>query len=79
MNSDKIIQVIPAPADMWARFKADGNNGGGACRVVCLALVEDGSGCRDVRPMIADGDGVIEFVDAYSNFDGLEWDGADGS
>ena len=77
MNSDKIVQIIPAPADMWARFKADEGDGG-ACRVVCLALVENGDGCRDVRPMTADGDGVIEFAGTYSNFDGLEWGGADG-
>ena len=38
--NEKLLQIIPAPADMWATFK-DGDGETKRERVACLALVED--------------------------------------
>lgn len=48
---DKILQIIPAPADMWAIL--EGNDPDGHAyrtreRVVCLALIEGRDGTTDV-------------------------------
>jgi len=43
--NEKIIQIIPAPADLWAVYAKETNeplSEGGVCRVACLALMEDG-------------------------------------
>lgn len=47
---EKIIQIIPAPANMavvWRDSDEQRN-----AKVVCLALVEDKDGARAVKPMI---------------------------
>lgn len=58
---EKIIQIITAPVGM----AVVGNNGGSAYlyKGVCLALVEDSTGNRAVKPMIAaDGGASISFA-----------------
>lgn len=57
MNSDKIIQIIPAPATMTYAFE-DGK----ARPVICLALVELSNGDREVHAMAAINGGPIEDV-----------------
>lgn len=72
--NEKIIQIIPAPADMWAVYAKDENepmSEGWVCRVACLALMDDG---ETVRAMVADGDGIIDFADCASNFVGFTSD-----
>jgi len=57
-NSSKILQIIPAPSDMWVQNR-DGDEYY-YTRVVCLALVEWPDGDRTVEIMdISDGDGAI--------------------
>ena len=71
---EKIIQIIPAPTDMWAVYAKEENeplSEGGVCRVACLALMEDG---QTVRAMVADGDGIIDFADCSENFAGFTSD-----
>lgn len=76
---DKIIQIIPAPADMWSvhRGTDQGEEYEGWCRIVCMALVEDPeSGYRCVRPMtMTEGDGMVDFIDEskYSDFNGIAY------
>lgn len=63
--NDKIKQIIPAPADMWAVYECH------ASRVVCLALMEDG---EDVRAMIDMGEaGSMEFADSLERFIGFTY------
>lgn len=67
MYEDRIIQIIPAPTDMWAVHRGKDNGEDYECwsRVVCLALMEDSrTGCRYVRPMeMAERDIDIDFAD----------------
>lgn len=63
--NEKIIQIIPAPANLVYGF-----DGGEAHPVICLALVERGDGSRDVRAfgltnceLIDEVPGAILFVD----------------
>ena len=72
--NEKIIQIIPAPSDMWAVYAKEENepvSEGGMYRVACLALMEDG---ETVRAMVADGDGIIDFADGPDNFAGFTFD-----
>ena len=63
MYEDKILQIIPAPADMLAWYRCEQTGADFCLRVVCLALMEDQSGERHVRPMdICQGDGSISPV-----------------
>ncbi|MBU5625685.1 hypothetical protein KQI82_01885 [Oscillibacter sp. MSJ-2] len=56
---EKILQIIPAPDDMWIRV--DGYGGIFHTRVIGLALVEHADGYRDVQLMdITTGDGCID-------------------
>lgn len=71
--SNKIVQIIPSPADMWAVFakeETEPMSEGGVCRVACLALMDD----EEVRAMIAGGDGIVDFADTASNFAGFTFD-----
>ncbi len=58
-DSDKIIQIIPAPTNMFYAF-----DGGKAQPVTCLALVELSNGDREIRPM-----GIVnaEYIDDMSD------------
>ena len=55
MNSDKIIQIIPAPAAMSYAFE-DGK----AHPVICLALVELSNGDREIHAMGLTNGEIIE-------------------
>lgn len=71
--TEKIKQIIPAPADMYAVYAKEENeplSEGGIGRVACLALMDDG---ETVRAMVADGDGIVDFADTASNFVGYEF------
>ncbi len=58
---ETILQIIPAPADMWVKC-SDGQDHF-YIRVVCLALVETADGYRSVKLMdVTDGDGQIDFL-----------------
>lgn len=57
MSEDKIIQIIPAPANMLYAFE-DGKT----YPVACLALVELSNGDREVHAMAAINGGPIEDV-----------------
>lgn len=77
---DKIIQIIPAPADMWAVHQGNDGTENYECwsRIVCLALVEDvdDDRYRCVRPMtLTEGDGMVDFIDEskYSDFKGIAY------
>lgn len=71
MNS-KILQIIPAPPNMWARWEPEEGEEAEYSPVVCLALVEeDGATC--VAPMVAFGDGTIERPTDFSNFGEFEF------
>lgn len=56
-DSDKIIQIIPAPANMAYAFE-DGK----AHPVTCLALVELSNGDREIHAMAIFNGGPIEDV-----------------
>lgn len=71
MFKQKILQIIPAPADMLAMFRDDDTGTAYPSRVVCLALMEDADGYRCVTAMTADADGVIDDAGEASNFCGF--------
>ena len=57
---EKIIQIIPAPANMavvWRDSDEQRN-----AKVVCLALVEDKDGARAVKPMVIHGAREIQLA-----------------
>lgn len=63
--NEKILQIIPAPANLLYGF-----DGGEAQPVICLALVECGDGSREVRAfgltngeLIDEVPGAVLFVD----------------
>ena len=72
MNADKIIQIIPAQSDIWARHIGvdNGEPYESLCRVVCFALMEDPRNqYRYVRPMsLTHGDGFVDFADDSDDF-----------
>lgn len=51
MDFMKIVQIVPAPPDMWAWYKDETADYIFPNRVVCMALVEDPHGRRSIRPM----------------------------
>lgn len=73
---DKILQIIPAPADMWAIL--EGNDPDGHAyrtreRVVCLALIEGRDGTTDVSAMVHDECGYLSPAGALDHFSGIEY------
>ena len=73
---DKILQIIPAPADMWAIL--EGNDPDGHAyrtreRVVCLALIEGRDGTTDVSAMVHDECGYLSPAGAFDDFSGIEY------
>ena len=65
--NEKILQIIPAPADMWATFK--GNKPGEFFRerVACLALIESEGGYTKAAAMVHDG--LAGFEPAWTDID----------
>ena len=72
MCNSKIIQIIPAPADLWSVHRGieEGREYESWSRIVCLALVEDDNGdrYRSVLPMSLTVDGLVDF-DYESRYD----------
>ena len=63
---EKIVQIIPAPNNLYARYKeTDGEQF--LDKVVCLALIEDEDGYRYVAPMIVMDESITD-VGGISNF-----------
>lgn len=55
-SSDKILQIIPAPAHLEYAYE----DAGEARHVTCLALVELSNGDREVRAMVVSNCEIIE-------------------
>lgn len=67
----KIVQIIPAPDDMYVEWKRECDDDKRELSpIACLALIEVDGG-RIVAPMAALGDGMIENVFEFSNFCGI--------
>lgn len=69
--NDKIIQIIPCTADLWARYSGEdsGEKYESLFRVVCFALIEDpDDGYRCVRPMIIYADGMMDYPEESGDF-----------
>ena len=65
---DKILQIIPAPADMKVWYKDQDSGHVFSCPIVCLALVEDRDGRRYIQPMdMTLRDGIIEGANAFGD------------
>lgn len=69
----KIIQIIPAPPNMWARWEPDDGEELEYSPVVCLALMQEKDGGTYVTPMVAFLDGDILNPLDFSNFGGIEF------
>lgn len=66
---NKIIQIIPAPADLRAICKNEDGNTAGMQRVAALALVEDAGGFRYVTGLCAGEDmSPVEEIDGFMGF-----------
>lgn len=72
MDKCKIIQIIPAPADMLLRYREDDGEKS-RWRPLCLALVEYEDGDTEIKLVDIDADGYIDFAEDASNFDGIDW------
>lgn len=71
MNS-KIIQIIPATPNMWARWQPIENGEKEEYSpIACLALMEDEDGMTRVTPMSIGEDGEIDDVMKFRNFGGV--------
>lgn len=65
---DTILQIIPCPVELWARYKQKDDEF--STRVICLALIEeeeDGYTCRRVVGMDWCSD-EISLVESNANF-----------
>ena len=71
--SDKILQIIPAPADMWAVFRTNKPGVFSRERVACLALIENEDGCTGIAAMIHDGLAGFEPAWVDHAFVGIEY------
>lgn len=68
---DKIIQIIPAPPNMFVKWKqTEDCEENELSPVVCLAL-KDCEGVTLVSPMVAFESGEIEDAFEFSNYDGI--------
>lgn len=69
--NEKILQIIPAPADMWAVFEgtdADGNGYRYRERVACLALTEWQDGAREAAAIVCDEAGYLSPAGSFEDF-----------
>lgn len=68
---DKIIQIIPAPFPIWAKWKpVDDEDKEEFSPVICFALKEYQNG-RFIVPMSISEDGEISDVFEFENFGGI--------
>lgn len=63
----RIIQIIPAPDDLRAKYEDGGEIH--YSKVLCIALKEDGS----ISLIDIDHDGWIDEIDNVSNYRGIRW------
>lgn len=70
--SSKIIQIIPAPPNMLAKWEPtiEGENEEYS-PIVCFALLEAEDGFTWVTPMSIDSEGNVDDVTEFSNFGGI--------
>ena len=71
--NEKILQIIPAPADMWATYEDEQTGKISRDRVACLALIGSEDGFRDIYPMVQIDPGCFDPVTDVSNFVGIEY------
>lgn len=74
--NEKILQIIPAPADMWAVHEGTDENGNAyrtRNRVVCLALIDARDGTTDVSAMVHSECGYLCTAGDYDDFVGIEY------
>lgn len=64
--NDKIIQIIPAPADLLAVYENDDKETSCTGRLAALALMESADGFRYATGLCA-GDGIVP-VEEIDNF-----------
>lgn len=72
MDEARIIQIIPAPADMLLKYKED-DGSVSRYRPLCIALVRYSEAADEVRIMAVGAYGMIDFADTASNFEGVDW------
>ncbi|MES1054370.1 hypothetical protein FOA24_37375 [Bacillus thuringiensis] len=65
----KIIQIIPAPADLTTVYQDCETGELMKSRTLCLALTDEG----EVHLMDIDDSGWIEVAETATNFKGIEW------
>lgn len=71
---EEIIQIIPAPSNMFVRLWQGENEQAEYGKIVCLALIKDFDGLTYVTPMtLLEEEGTIENVHDFSNFGGIVW------
>lgn len=69
--NDKIIQIIPAPSNMWAKWEPVDGKEEEPSPIVCLALMENECGFTYVTPMTCFESAEIENVTDFDNFGGI--------
>lgn len=74
MNHDEIIQIIPAPEGMYAKYAGEDNGEEYESHIpiVCLALVEQ-DGYRYVQAVDMDSTGLSSFPEEMANFECILW------
>ena len=72
MENYKIIQIIPNNQSLISQYK-DESSESMELPIVCFALVEYEDGEREVKAMDMDHGGTIDFIDAASNFIGINY------
>ncbi|MBG9937446.1 pathogenicity island protein [Bacillus tropicus] len=65
----KIIQIIPAPADLNTVYQDCETGELITSRTLCLALTDEG----EVHLMDIDDSGWVDVAEAATNFKGIEW------
>lgn len=70
---DKILQIIPAPADMWAIFRDKETGLVMDDRVVCLALIKGADGGTSVEAMVQNLGESIIFARDFTHFTGFHY------
>lgn len=70
---EEIIQIIPAPPNMFVRLVQGENEKDEYGKIVCLALIKDFDGTTYITPMMLLEEGTIENVHDFSNFGGIVW------
>lgn len=74
--NETILQIIPAPADMWVVFEGtdiDGNSYRYRDRVACLALIEGQDGNRNVVAMVHEDLGYLATAGTFNDFSAIEF------